>query len=138
MTGYGPFDGVTLTALMIAVALSVLVRRLGLSTRRERVKQGEATAEDLAELSGIRQRADLQAAFGPPGIDRIWRHVTLADIKAKRTDEARFFVGGLFDYASLAGILLPLLIRHPLVSLGALMAAGLQAMAWIRTRRPLR
>lgn len=132
MLTYGPLNAFTLTALMMAVVLSVFVRRIGLAARRRKIIEGDARAEDLAELTGLKT-ADLQDAFGPPGMDQVWRHVTLADIKRARTRQGRLFSGGTLDAASLAGALLPFVIPHAMAQLGLVFAALIQAAAWLGT-----
>jgi hypothetical protein len=132
MLSYGPLNAFTVLAIAIAVGLSVLVRRMGLGARRRKVLEGEARAEDLAELTGL-AASDVQDAFGPPGLDQVWRHITLADIKRARTKQGQLFAGGLLDAASLAGALLPFLVPHGLAQLGLVFAALIQAAAWLGT-----
>ncbi len=132
MLSYGPLNAFTVAALAMAVLLSVFVRRIGLSARRRKVLEGEARADDLAELTGL-SVGDLQDAFGPPDMDLVWRHITLADIKRARTKQGELFSGGILDAASLAGALLPFLVHHGLAQLGLVFAALIQAAAWLGT-----
>ena len=77
--------GFTLVAIAIAVMLSALVSLIQTMALRERVSVKMTGVRELAELSGVTDPRDLQDVFGPPGMDRVWRHVGLAEIeKAKR------------------------------------------------------
>jgi hypothetical protein len=132
MISYGPLPAFAATALAIAILLSVSVRRIGLSARRRKVLAGEAQADDLAELTGLR-RDDLQEAFGPPDMGQVWRHVTLDDLKRARTRQGGWFAGGLFDALSLGGALIPFLLHHTFAQFALILAALLQAAAWLGT-----
>jgi hypothetical protein len=135
MSGYGPLDPFTQFVFMLVVVLSVMVRRIGLSARRRTVAEGEARAEDLAELTGLRDQAALQEAFGPPDMQRVWRQATLADIHQARTREGRWLAGGWLDYASLGAAALPFVLHHPLAEMALILAIGAQILAWFRTRK---
>ncbi len=131
----GPLDDFTLMALIIAVALSVVVRRVGLAARRRKVIEREARAEDLAELTGLGSLEDLQAAFGPPDMDRVWRHVTLADVLRARTPGGRLFAGGWLDLAALGIAALPAFIPISLAQVGPVLGFIIQAGLWVSQNR---
>ena len=102
MSGYGPFDGFTLVAIALAVVLSALVSLIGTSGRKRNIALGEAQVGDLAEMTGIRDPKRLQDVFGPPDMGRVWRSVTLLDVRRARTPEGWLMSSDLVDYACIA------------------------------------
>jgi hypothetical protein len=102
MSGYGPFDGFTLVAIALAVFLSALVSLIGTSGRKRNIALGEAQVGDLAEMTGIRDPKRLQEVFGPPDMGRVWRSVTLLDVRRARTPEGWLMSSDLVDYGCIA------------------------------------
>lgn len=135
MSGYGPMDGLAATAAALVVMLLAMVSLLGTTARRRSVALGEARTGDLCELTGITDPRELQDVFGPPGIDRVWRSVSLAAIDAERRPLGRLISDDRVDWACIGVAVLSFFWRHPLVE-GALAAAvGLQIAGWIVAAR---
>ncbi|MBL4878613.1 hypothetical protein [uncultured Hyphomonas sp.] len=131
MSGYGPFDDFTLFAIAIAVVLSAIVSLIGTSARKRNVALGEATVGDLAEMTGIRDPKKLQEAFGPPDMGRIWRTVTLFDVRRHRQPEGWLMSSDLVDYACLGAVALAIFVSHPLVGGALITALVIQVAGWI-------
>lgn len=130
-----PFYGLTLYAIAIATLLSGFVRLIQSGQLRQRVGWQMTSVRELAELSGITDPRDLQDAFGPPGMDRIWRHVTLPQIQQKR-----MFIGYLMSDARLHGFsmgaaILALVLQNWVTQIVLIAAALAQAGAWISATR---
>ena len=77
-------SGLPLVSIALAVMISAFIRLVQTMQLRQRVEFGHTGVRELAELSGVTDPQDLQDVFGPPGMNRIWGHVTLATIEAKR------------------------------------------------------
>ena len=135
MSGYGPFDGFTLVAIALAVILSSLVSLIGTSGRKRNIALGEAQIGDLAEMTGIRDPKRLQEVFGPPDMGRVWRTVTLLDVRRARTPQGWLMSSDLVDYACIAVAVLALMVSHKFMP-GLLMGAlAVQAAGWIVSAR---
>ncbi len=135
MSGYGPFDGFTLVAMALAVVLSAIVSLLGTSTRKRNIILGEAQAADLAEMTGIRDPKRLMEVFGPPDMGRVWRHVTLLDVRKARAPEGWLMSSDLVDYACIVAAGLALFVSHWLMPGLLLVALAIQAGGWIVSTR---
>ena len=135
MSGYGPFDGFTLVAIALAVVLSALVSLIGTSGRKRNIALGEAQVGDLAEMTGIRDPKKLQEAFGPPDMGRVWRSVTLLDVRRARTPEGWLMSSDLVDYACIAAAVTALLVSFRLMPAILLLALGIQVAGWIVSTR---
>ena len=135
MSGYGPFDGFTLTAIALAVVLSAIVSLLGTSTRKRNIALGEAQAADLAEMTGIRDPKRLLEVFGPPDMGRVWRHVTLLDVRRARTPEGWLISSDLVDYGCIAVAALTLFASGPLIQGLLLAALAIQVAGWAVSAR---
>jgi len=131
MSGYGPFDDFTLFAIAIAVVLSAIVSLIGTSARKRNVALGEATVGDLAEMTGIRDPKKLQEAFGPPDMGRIWRTVTLFDVRRHRQPEGWLMSSDMVDYVCLGAVALAIFVSHPLVGGALITALVIQVAGWI-------
>ncbi len=131
MSGYGPFDDVTFFAIALAVVLSAIVSLIGTSARKRNIALGQAQAEDLAEMTGIRDPKRLQEAFGPPDMGRVWRSVTLLEVRRARRPGGWLMSSDLVDYACLAVVALSLFLTHPLVSGAVVAALIVQAAGWV-------
>ena len=77
-------SGLPLVSIALAVMISAFIRLVQIMQLRQRVEFGRTGVRELAELSGVTDPQDLQDVFGPPGMNRIWAHVTLATIEGKR------------------------------------------------------
>lgn len=135
MSGYGPFDGFTMVAIALAVVLSSLVSLIGTSSRKRNIALGEAQVGDLAEMTGIRDPKRLQEVFGPPDMGRVWRTVTLLDVRRARTPEGWLMSSDLVDYACIAAAVLALLVPFRLMPGFLLVALGIQVAGWIVSTR---
>ncbi len=135
MGGYAPYSGFTEFAIAIGIVLSAIVSLLGSSGRRRAVVSGEASLGDLAELTGISETRAILAVFGPPDMGRIWRNVTLADIRKARTPAGWLMSSDRVDYACIGAALGGLMLDHRLSALLLVAALATQAAGWIAASR---
>ncbi|MEZ5953748.1 MAG: hypothetical protein R3C13_05505 [Hyphomonas sp.] len=135
MSGYGPFDGFTLTAIALAVVLSAIVSLIGTSARKRNIALGEAQVGDLAEMTGIRDPKRLLEVFGPPDMGRVWRTVTLLDVRRARTPEGWLMSSDLVDYACMAVAALAFFVSHKLIPGLLLAALAVQVGGWVVASR---
>jgi len=77
--------GLPETAAAIAIILSVIVRMIRSDAAWKLVEDGEATAETLAELTGLGDRERLIEEFGPPRLEDGVFSVTTAEVRRART-----------------------------------------------------
>ena len=131
MSGYGPFDGFTIAAMALAVILSALVSVIGTSARKRTISLGEARAEDLAEMTGILDPKHLLEEFGPPDMGRVWRTVTLFDVRRFRQPQGWLMSSDIVDYACLGIVALAIFVSHPFVGAGLVAALVIQVAGWI-------
>ena len=135
MSGYGPFDGFTLVAIALAVILSSLVSLIGTSARKRNIAIGEAQLADLAEMTGIRDPKRILAVFGPPDMGRVWRTVTLLDVRRARTPEGWLMSSDLVDYACIGVAVLALMVSHKFMPALLLGVLAIQVAGWIVSTR---
>ena len=135
MSGYGPFDGFTLVAIALAVVLSAIVSLIGTSARKRNIALGEAQIGDLAEMTGIRDPKRILAVFGPPDMGRVWRSVTLLDVRRARTPEGWLVSSDLVDYACIAVAGLALIVSHRFIPAFLMGALAIQVSGWIVSTR---
>ncbi|MCA8901150.1 MAG: hypothetical protein KDA53_07845 [Hyphomonas sp.] len=135
MSGYGPFDGFTLTAIALAVALSALVSLIGTSARKRNIAIGEARLGDLAEMTGIRDPKRLLQVFGPPDMGHVWRQVSLLEVRRARTPEGWLISSDLVDYGCIAVAVLALMLKHWLMPGFLLGALAIQVAGWVVASR---
>lgn len=135
MSGYGPFDGFTLVAIALAVILSGIVSLIGTSARKRNIALGEAQVVDLAEMTGIRDPKRLLEVFGPPDMGRVWRTVTLLEVRRARTPEGWLMSSDLVDYACIAAAVVALMVSHKLMPAILLAALAVQIAGWIVSAR---
>lgn len=135
MSGYGPFDGLTATVAALVVILSAIVSLVGSSARWRAVAHGHARAQDLCELTGITDPRELQDTFGPPEMDRVWRSVTTADVRAARRPLGHLMSNDMVDWACVAIAVLSFLWRHPVVELALMAAFLVQVVSWVLATR---
>ena len=121
--------------MVLAVILSALVSLIGTSARRRTISIGEARAEDLAEMTGILDPKHLLAEFGPPDMGRVWRSVTLHDVRRARQPQGWLMSSDLVDYGCVAIAVLSLLVSHPLVYGALLFALCVQIGGWVVASR---
>jgi hypothetical protein len=124
-----------MVAIALAVILSSLVSLIGTSSRKRNIALGEAQVGDLAEMTGIRDPKRLQEVFGPPDMGRVWRTVTLLDVRRARTPEGWLMSSDLVDYACIAAAVLALLVPFRLMPGFLLVALGIQVAGWIVSTR---
>lgn len=130
-----PLYGLSLYAIALATLISAFIRFIQSTQLRRRVEWQMTGPRELAELSGITDPRDLQDAFGPPGMDRVWRHITLPQI-----DEKRMFAGYLMSdvrvQTASAGLAILAIILQSWVTQVFLIAAALaQVGAWLSATR---
>ncbi|MEM9667954.1 MAG: hypothetical protein AAF950_03440 [Pseudomonadota bacterium] len=130
-----PFDGLTAVALALAVILSAIVSLITSSVRRESVRNGEAGAQALCELTGILDPKELQDVFGPPDMGRIWRRVTLRDVMVARQPLGHIISGQGVDIASISVAVISFFSDHILIGLGLALAVSIQTAGWVLSAR---
>ena len=135
MGGYPPYTGFTEFAIALGVILSAIVSLLGTSSRKRMVAMGEARLQDLSEMTGILDPKELFAIFGPPDMGRVWRNVTLLDIRRARAPAGWIMSSDLVDYACVLAAVIGILFNHSLIPLLLLGALGVQAAGWIVSAR---
>jgi hypothetical protein len=135
MSGYPPYTGFTEFAIALGVILSAIVSLLGTSSRKRMVALGEAGLQDLSEMTGILDPKQLFAVFGPPDMGRVWRNVTLHDIRKARAPAGWLMSSDLVDYACVLAALAGMAFNYPFIPLLLLGALGVQAAGWIVSAR---
>lgn len=135
MGGYPPYTGFTEFAIALGVILSAIVSLLGTSSRKRMVAMGEARLQDLSEMTGILDPKQLFAIFGPPDMGRVWRNVTLLDIRRARAPAGWIMSSDLVDYGCILVALIGMFFNHSLIPLLLLCALGVQAAGWIVSAR---
>ncbi len=135
MGGYPPYSGFTEFALAIGVILSALVSLVGTAARRRTIALGEARLSDLAEMTGILDPQQLIAVFGPPDLERVWRTVTLTEVRRARRPLGWLMSSDVVDYLCMAAAVLALVIEHRLVPLLLLAGLGVQVAGWVAAAR---
>lgn len=135
MGGYPPYAGFTEFAIALGVILSAIVSLLGTSSRKRMIALGEARMADLAEMTGILDPRQVLAVFGPPDMGRIWRNVTLVDVRRSRRSLGWLMSSDLVDYGCVLAAILALFIEHRLVPLLLLGSLSVQAAGWIVSAR---
>lgn len=124
-------SGLSLISVALAVMMSALIRLIQTGQLRQRVEAGVTGVRELAELSGISDPRDLQDTFGPPGMQRIWNHVTLPQIAAKRRLPGYLMSDARLHWASIAAALLALILGHWTLQLCLIIAAIVQVGGWM-------
>lgn len=123
--------------MALAVILSALVSIIGTSARKRTISLGQARAEDLAEMTGILDPKHLLVEFGPPDMGRVWRTVTLLDVRRARQPQGWLMSSDLVDYGCAAIAVLALFVSHPLMHGALLFALCVQVAGWVvATRLP--
>ena len=135
MGGYPPYTGFTEFAIALGVILSAIVSLLGTSSRKRMVATGEARLQDLSEMTGILDPKQLFAVFGPPDMGRIWRNVTLHDVRQARAPAGWLMSSDLVDYACILAALAGMVFNYPFIPLLLLGALGVQLAGWIVSAR---
>ncbi|NBC20137.1 MAG: hypothetical protein GVY06_03665 [Alphaproteobacteria bacterium] len=135
MSGYPPFDGLAATAAALIVILSGIVSLLGTGARRRAVELGQATPLDLCELTGITDPGRLQDVFGPPDMGRVWRQVSMDDIRRARRPLGHLISNDLIDWGSLAIAFVSFFFRHPLMEVALLACVAVQVSSWVAAMR---
>jgi len=136
MIGSALYNDLATTVSAIGVIISVLIALVLRSARRLAVEEKRASAQDLCELTGIDDPAELQDTFGPPTIHtRVWQGVTLQDIQNERRPLAFLIANDWLDYACLAVAIVSFFWRGPVVYLFLWGAVVAQAAGWIISAR---
>jgi hypothetical protein len=135
MGGYPPYSGFTEFAVALGVILSAIISLLGTSSRKRMIAQGEARLQDLAEMAGLLDARQVLAVFGPPDMGRIWRNVTLLDVRRARTPAGWLMSSDVVDYACIAAVLTALMVEHRLMPLVLITALIVQAAGWVVAMR---
>ncbi|MEO1304785.1 MAG: hypothetical protein AAFV37_07410 [Pseudomonadota bacterium] len=128
-------SGLPLVSIALAVMISALIRLIQTMQLRQRVAVGHTGVRELAELSGVTDPRDLQDVFGPPGMNRIWAHVTLATIEAKRRLAGFLMSDPRLHWFSIAAGVSAFIISHWIVQLALIIAAIIQSGAWLSATR---
>ena len=123
--------GFSLFAVAIAVLLSAFVSLIQTMALRQRVAMKVTGVRELAELSGITDPRDLQDVFGPPGMDRVWRHITLPQIEAHKRLAGYLMSDNRVDWASMAAAFAAMMFGHPVLQLALVIAALAQLGGWL-------
>ena len=123
--------GLSLIAVALAVMMSALIRLISAMQLRQRVEAGYTGVRELAELSGITDPRDLQDVFGPPGMERIWKHVTMAQIDDKKRLAGYLMSDSRLHWTSIAIGIIAFIIGHWTVQLLLIGAALAQIGGWI-------
>lgn len=128
-------SGLPLVSIALAVMISALIRLIQTMQLRQRVEFGHTGVRELAELSGVTDPQDLQDVFGPPGINRIWAHVTLVTIEGKRRLPGYLMSDPRLHWFSIAAGLGAFILSHWVVQILLLIAAIIQSGAWLSATR---
>ena len=128
-------SGLPLVSIALAVMISALIRLIQTMQLRQRVEIGHTGVRELAELSGVTDPRDLQDVFGPPGMNRIWSHVTLATIETKRRMPGLLMSDPRLHWFSIAAGFAAFIISHWIVQLFLIIAAIIQSGAWLSATR---
>ncbi|NQY96331.1 MAG: hypothetical protein HRT82_04160 [Henriciella sp.] len=128
-------SGLPLVSIALAVMISALIRLIQTMQLRQRVEFGHTGVRELAELSGVTDPQDLQDVFGPPGMNRIWAHVTLVTIEGKRRLPGYLMSDPRLHWFSIAAGLGAFIFSHWVVQILLLIAAIIQSGAWLSATR---
>ena len=115
--------------------ISAFIRLVQTMQLRQRVEIGHTGVRELAELSGVTDPQDLQDVFGPPGMNRVWAHVTLATIETKRLLAGYLMSDSRLHWFSIAAGLGAFVIPHWSAQILLLIAALIQTGAWLSATR---
>ncbi|MEL6829893.1 MAG: hypothetical protein AAFO63_07125 [Pseudomonadota bacterium] len=127
--------GLSTLVIALAVGLSAMIRLIQGMQLRQRVSMGMTGVRELAELSGILDPRDLQDAFGPPDMNRIWSQVTLASIERRRRLQGYLMSDSNLHRASIIIGVLAVGLHHWTTELLLLSAVIAQAGAWLSAFR---
>ena len=136
MIGSAEYNDLATTVAAIGVIVSVLISLVLRSARRLAVTERRASAQDLCELTGIDDPAELQDTFGPPTMHtRVWQSVTMEDVQRERRPLAFLIANDWLDYACIGIALASFFWRGPLVFLFLWAAVISQAAGWVISAR---
>lgn len=124
-------SGLSLYVLALAVMLSGLIRLIQSGQLRARVSAGVTGVRELAELSGITDGSELQDVFGPPGMERIWRQVTVQQIERNRRLAGYLMSDARLHWACIGAGILAFITGHWSVQIILIMAAISQIGGWM-------
>ena len=123
--------GFSLIAIGMAVVLSAFVSLIQTMALRERVAVQMTGVRELAELSGVTDPRELQDVFGPPGMDRIWRHIGLAQIEQAKRLPGYLMSDNRVDWACIILALIAMFTGHWLAQIALVTAALAQLGGWM-------
>jgi len=123
--------GFSLIAIAISVVLSALISLIQTMELRKRVSAQMTGVRELAELSGVTDPRELQDVFGPPGIDRVWRHITLSQIDSAKRLPGYLMSDNRVDYVCVLIAMLALFTGHGFAQVGLVVAALAQIGGWM-------
>jgi hypothetical protein len=66
---------------------------------------------------------------------RVWRSVTLLDVRRARTPEGWLMSSDVVDYACMAAAVIAMFVSHKLVPALLLLALGIQIAGWVVSTR---
>ncbi len=135
MGGYPPYSGFTEFAVALTVMLSALVSLIGTSGRKRNIAIGEARLQDLAEMTGLLDPKQILAVFGPPDMGRVWRGVTLFDVRRARGPLGWLMSSDIVDYLCMAATVTALVFDHRLMPLLLGAALCIQVAGWVVASR---
>ncbi len=135
MGGYPPYSGFTEFAVVLTVGLSALISLIGTSGRKRNIALGEARLQDLAEMTGILDPKHVLAVFGPPDMGRVWRSVTLFDVRRARGPLGWLMSSDIVDYLCMAAAVTALVFDHRLMPLLLGAALCTQVAGWVVAAR---
>lgn len=128
-------SGLPLVSIALAAMISAFIRLVQTMQLRQRVAIGHTGVRELAELSGVTDPQDLQDVFGPPGMNRIWAHVTLTTIETKRRLAGSLMSDPRLHWFSILAGIAALIIPHWSAQILLLIAALIQSGAWLSATR---
>lgn len=133
--------GIAQAAGAIAILLSVIVRSIRSGSSWQAIKDGEATAEDLRDVTGILDLKRLREVFGAPRLQDGVFLVSRKDVLNNRTglgyllgDKWLDGVSGVIAIAALIPIW-PLWGTRPWLDTLLILAGAYQAAGWIASAR---
>jgi hypothetical protein len=129
--------GLWQAALAVAILLSVTVRWLRSGAAWGAIDEGQATADILSEITGIRGREALMERFGPARLEDGIFPVTRAEVMRARTGMGYLMGNGWLDGACAVVALVSLFPVWPLwgtrmaLDVGLMIGAGYQVAGWV-------
>lgn len=127
--------GLPLFSLAISVMLSAIIRLLVTLQLKQRVSFKQTGLRELAELSGISDVRELQQTFGPPGMNRIWSSLGLADIERRKRLGGYLMTDARLHWASIGSAIVALTVPISVLQIFLVFAGLAQFGAWAAVLR---